>query len=217
MSNYAYEEFHESDLEMVMAKLKLLLNERKLTKEKQPVIVVIPAVEVFIKFHKNNYDLTSETNDFLELLKNGSNHGIYFVCEINKPSNLSKLANSQEILPYFEHRIGFFMNEDESEILIESRKANKLISVSNQNVRNIGLYYSLSSQASVKFISFTDLMNTDKLIHQMDEDRTGFLKLETILPERTENSLTVISAEEKDDIWEQLKNDDTTHYAEYDN
>lgn len=217
MSNYAYEEFHESDLEMVMAKLKLLLNERKLTKEKQPVIVVIPAIEVFIKFHKNNYDLTSETNDFLELLKNGSNHGIYFVCEINKPSNLSKLANSQEILPYFEHRIGFFMNEDESEILIESRKANKLISVSNQNVRNIGLYYSLSSQASVKFISFTDLINTDKLIHQMDEDRTGFLKLETILPERTENSLTVISAEEKDDIWEQLKNDDTTHYAEYDN
>ena len=51
----------------------------------------------------------------------------------------------------------------------------------------------------------------------MDEDRTGFLKLETILPERTENSLTVITAEEKDDIWEQLKNDDTTHYAEYDN
>jgi len=215
LSNYAYEEFHESDLEMVMAKLKLLLNERKMTKEKQPVIVVIPAIEVFIKFHKNNYDLTSETNDFLELLKNGSNHGIYFVCEINKPSNLSKLANSQDILPYFEHRIGFFMNEDESEILIESRKANKLISVSNQNVRNIGLYYSLSSQASVKFISFTDLMKNDKLIHKMDEDRTGFLKLETILPERTENSLTVISAEEKDDIWEQLKDDDSTIFVDY--
>jgi hypothetical protein len=99
------------------------------------------------------------------------------------------------------------MNEDESEILIESRKANKLISVSNQNVRNIGLYYSLSSQASVKFISFTDLMKNDKLIHKMDEDRTGFLKLETILPERTENSITVISAEEKDERSEQLKDD----------
>jgi len=41
----------------------------------------------------------------------------------------------------------------------------------------------------------------------MDEDRTGFLKLETILPERTENSLTVISVEEKDERSEQLKDD----------
>jgi hypothetical protein len=96
-------------------------------------------------------------------LASGSGLGIYFVCEINRASAMRKMG--YEVMSHFEHRIAYFMNEDDSNEMINNGKANKLIDADNFNCRSKAIYYSQSSQVAVKFKSYINLQSADNLIN----------------------------------------------------
>jgi hypothetical protein len=181
LKKYAYEEFGEKDLMFVFEKLQIIIDNRKKSGDRFPIVVIIPALENFVKMHRaGGYDLQPEAALFKELLSNGSNYGIYFICEINKPGNFSKMGIAADFLQHFDHRIAFFMNSEESINMIDSKMANKLVSEDNQNVRNKGLYYNQSSQSCYKFKSYSGLIFHENMIRNLKKEINDLYKLESI-------------------------------------
>ena len=162
LNNAAIEVFRESDMEFVLNQLQVLVDKRKNSTDRTPVIVVIPALEKFIQLHSEFGD-----NDLARLLKNlmnaGSSYGLYFVVEINKPSNLQKI--SRDLIGCFEHRICFAVNAEESDYIVNSKVASQLIDVDNQNMRSKAVYYSQSTQEQTKYKSYIQLQKQSALIN----------------------------------------------------
>jgi hypothetical protein len=115
-----------------------------------------------VALHKNSgtEDLLSI---FLGLLNSGSSQGIYFVCEINKATSISKLGF--DVIGSFEHRIAYSMNKEDSIEIINSDKASKLIDPENLSCRSKAVYYSQSSQEAIKFKSYINLQTEKSLIN----------------------------------------------------
>jgi hypothetical protein len=112
---------------------------------------------------QSNYDGDSCLTHFSSLLGGGSALGIYFVCEIHRASVMRKL--SYDAMSFFEHRIAYFMNDDDSMVMMNSSKANKLIDADNFNCRSKAYYYSQSNQITMKFKSYVHLCRCSKLIY----------------------------------------------------
>jgi hypothetical protein len=149
-------------MEFVLNQLQVLVDKRKNSTDRTPVIVVIPGLEKFIQLHSEFGD-----NDLARLLKNlmnaGSSYGLYFIVEINKPSNLQKI--SRDLIGCFEHRICFAVNTEESEYIVNSKVASQLIDVDNPNMRSKAVYYSQSTQEQTKYKSYIQLQKQSALIN----------------------------------------------------
>jgi len=183
LKDYSFEIFVEEELGFVLRKMAVLLEERKQAKnkEKDPIIVIIPGLERFVKLHKgSDYEESDELKLLNNLLSDGSNYCIYFICEINKPSNFSKLGNMDHYLKYFEHRIAYFMNGEESFNMIESKLASQLISSQNQNLKNKGIYYNHSSQIRNKFKAYVSVLNSEQMIRVLKESQNNLYLLSSI-------------------------------------
>jgi len=181
LKNFSLEMFTEDQLGTVLRKLNLLLIERKNGKDRDPIIVVMPGLELFVNLHRGaDYEEKEDAKIFNILLSEGSNYGLYFICEINKPSNLSKLGNVEQYLNHFEHRIAYFMNSDESRTMIESKMANQLISLQNQSIRNKGLYFNQSTQECYKFKAYIDLLQDDQFVGELEKPQSELYLLSNI-------------------------------------
>jgi S-DNA-T family DNA segregation ATPase FtsK/SpoIIIE len=155
--------FSEKELETVLRSLNNIRIERTESEQnKFPIIVFMPGLEKFVALHKNSgtEDLLSI---FLGLLNSGSSQGIYFVCEINKATSISKLGF--DVIGSFEHRIAYSMNKEDSIEIINSDKASKLIDPENLSCRSKAIYYSQSSQEAIKFKSYINLQTEKSLIN----------------------------------------------------
>jgi hypothetical protein len=161
-SSISPEVFNEHDLEFVLNKLQALVDFRKNDSDRTPIIVVIPGIEKFIQLHSEYGD-----NDHSVLLKSlmnsGSSYGVYFVVEVNKPSNLQKI--SRELIGCFEHRICFALNAEESDYIVNSKVADQLIDVDNQNMRSKAIYYSQSTQEQTKYKSYIQLHEKQNVVN----------------------------------------------------
>lgn len=141
----------------------------------------MPGLELFVNLHRGaDYEEKEDAKIFNILLSEGSNYGLYFICEINKPSNLSKLGNVEQYLNHFEHRIAYFMNSDESRTMIESKMANQLISLQNQSIRNKGLYFNQSTQECYKFKAYIDLLQDDQFVGELEKPQSELYLLSNI-------------------------------------
>lgn len=181
LKNFSFEMFTEDQLGIVLSKLNLLLIERKNGKDRDPIIVVLPGLELFVNLHRGaDYEEKEDAKLFNILLSEGSNYGLYFICEINKPNNLSKLGNLEQYLNQFEHRIAYFMNSDESRTMIESKMANHLISQQNQSIRNKGLYFNHSTQECFKFKAYVDLIQDNQFVRELDSPQNKLHLLSNI-------------------------------------
>jgi hypothetical protein len=200
LPNDSYELFDESSLSDVLNKLNSLVEQRKQSTDRLPVIIIIPAIEKLVQLQSSDYGGNALAVQLQSLFSSGSTYGIYFVCEVNKPSNMSKI--SRDLVGYFEHRIAFFMNEEESDVLIGSKLASKLIDNENLGTRSKGVYYAQSTQQGYKFKSYVDMHNETDLLNQglinrPDPQILSLLKEESLL----ESSKEVV---EEDDYWAKL-------------
>jgi len=157
------EVFSEGELELVLKTLEDIQSKRSENQlDKTPIIICIPGLERLVTLYK--YSGNDELHTiFLNLLRSGSSQGIYFVCEINRASTLAKLG--QDVLGAFEHRVAYWMNEDDSREFINSNKACKLIDPENTTCRSKAIYYSQSSQEGFKFKSYINLQTEKALIN----------------------------------------------------
>jgi S-DNA-T family DNA segregation ATPase FtsK/SpoIIIE len=154
--------FTESELGYVLNQLNALQEIRRGTDDRTPVIVFIPGLEKFIQLHSEYGD-----NELARLLKSlmnsGSSFGIYFVVEINKPSNLQKIH--RDLIGCFEHRICFSVNTEESEFIVNTKVAAQLIDMDNQHMRSKAIYYAQSTQEQTKYKSYVNLQAANALIN----------------------------------------------------
>ena len=162
LSNYDFQTFSSEQLEELLIGLENILNNRRTSKDREPIIVFLVGLEKLIKLHAANYCESDLTTLLKSILSTGSNYGIYFVCEINKPSNLDKI--SRDLSGFFEHRICYFMNADESNYIINSKAASQLISLDAPNIRNKAIYFSQSDGMSIKFKSCENIHGIDTFI-----------------------------------------------------
>lgn len=157
------EVFYEKDLDLVINVLENIRKDRTESDiDKYPIIIFMPGLEKFVSLHKNSGS-EELLSIFLNLLSSGSSQGIYFVCEINKSSSLTKLG--YDVIGSFEHRIAYSMNKSDSNELINSDKASLLIDPENLSCRSKAIYYSQSSQDAIKFKSYINLTSEEKLIN----------------------------------------------------
>jgi hypothetical protein len=181
LKNYSFEMFAEGELGSVLRKLNLLLTERKQSKDREPIIIILPGLELFVNLHRGaDYEEKEDAKLLNNLLSEGSNYGLYFICEINKPSNLSKMGNIEQYLNQFEHRIAYFMNSDESRTMIESKLASQLIPLQNQSIRNKGLYYNHASQECYKFKAYVDILQDDQFVRELEMPQNELYLLSSI-------------------------------------
>ena len=155
MPSHSFELFDDSQLEELINKLSLLMNQRKQSNERVPMIVMLPAFEKLVQLQNSDFGLNALASGLQSLLSSGSTYGIYFICEVNKPSNMSKI--SRDFIGYFEHRIAFFMNDEESNEIIGSKLASRLFDSENIGINTKGIYYAQSTQQGCKFKSFERL------------------------------------------------------------
>jgi S-DNA-T family DNA segregation ATPase FtsK/SpoIIIE len=169
-----YELFGEKDLQFVFDSLEKMMEVRKNGKEeKDPIVVVLPAMEKFILLHGDTYN-NPYADRLKQLLSSGSSYGIYFICEINKPSNLNKI--NRDLIGCFEHRISFHLNAEESDFIVNSKIASQLINPEIPTIRTNAIYYSQSNQSWSKFKSYLNLQNEQDLIRPGIENHSSFLK-----------------------------------------
>lgn len=167
LSNYDLETFSTEQLEELIYGLENVMNDRRTSKDRFPVVTFMVGVEKLLKLHSANYSESDLTSRLKVIMSTGSNYGIYFVCEINKPSNLDKI--SRDLTGFFEHRICYFMNADESNYLINSKAASQLISMDAPNIRNKAIYFSQSEAVAVKFKSYENIHIQDAFIKSLSE------------------------------------------------
>lgn len=175
MSNYSFELMKEIQLEGLLNKLQHLIEERKLTNDRRPQFIFVVGLEKIIKLHKTDYEPTLLARQFIDLLSTGNNYGIYFVCEVSKPTNLEKIH--RDIIGNFEHRISYYMNPDDSDFMIHSNAASKLEKPSNQNVAAQAIYYSQSEQLTTKFKPYRDLLESSQFVRLTSENLSEKFKL----------------------------------------
>ncbi|MFM7683928.1 MAG: FtsK/SpoIIIE domain-containing protein [Bacteroidota bacterium] len=179
LENYDITTFGVDDLELLVFNIELQLNLRRSNSERKPLIVLIIGLEKLMQLQKQNYSESDLTQKFKNLMSTASNYGIYFVCEINKPSKLD--AISRDLLAFFEHRICFFMNSDESNYIINSKAASQLISNDSPNIRNKAIYFSQSEGHSEKFKSYQNIIKEENMVRILTEkikDRFSIQKIE---------------------------------------
>ncbi len=188
------EVFYEKDLDKVLNALENIRKDRTESAiDKYPLIIFMPGLEKFVSLHKNSGSEDLLTI-FLNLLSAGSSQGIYFVCEINKTSSLSKLG--YDVIGSFEHRIAYSMNKSDSNDLINSDKASLLIDPENLSCRSKAIYYSQSSQDAIKFKSYINLRNEEKLINP------NFIPQETVSLANYESIISDSSNTDNENIYE---------------
>ncbi len=209
MPSNSYEYFDNSKFEEVVSQLRALLENRKENGERLPLIVILPAFEKFVQLQSSEYGLNALAEELQILLSSGSTYGIYFICEVNKPSNISKI--SRDYIGCFEHRIAFFMNEEESDNMIGSKLASRLIDNDNIGMTSKGIYYAQSTQQASKFKSYVQLQLKNDVLNSKLIDRQDpivFSSLENSSKPITENKI-----EDESDFWTKLLNmvpDDAT-------
>ena len=178
LSNYDLETFSTEQLEELIYGLENVMNDRRTSKDRVPVVTFIVGVEKLLKLHSANYSESDLTTRLKVIMSTGSNYGIYFVCEINKPSNLDKI--SRDLTGFFEHRICYFMNADESNHLINSKAASQLISMDAPNIRNKAIYFSQSEAVAIKFKSYEKIHILDTFIKPLSEKLNFGYKMDKI-------------------------------------
>jgi hypothetical protein len=132
----------------------------------------------------------------------GSSYGLYFVVEINKPTNLDKV--SRDIISFFEHRICFALNVDESNYLLSSKAATKLIDLDAPNIRNKAIYYALSDGEISKFKSYNALEKEVAFARELNAKVVSNINLEDF-------TLVGVEVISKDQI---AVNSDETNYSD---
>ena len=165
--NYDFQQFKVDDLELLLNGLESLLALRRINADRKPVIVFLIGMEKLLKMQRVGIDETDFASKLRAIMSSGSSFGIYFVCEINKPSNLNKI--SRDLIGFIEHKLCYFMNESESLDCINSKIANQLINSDSPNIRNKAIYYSQSEGDSQKFKSYADLRNTEQFVRNLKE------------------------------------------------
>jgi len=177
-SNYDVQTFSGDQLEDLIAGLELIISNRRNSKERVPIVTFLVGLEKIIKLHSANYSESELTARLKLIMSTGSNYGIYFVCEINKPSNLDKI--SRDLLGFMEHRICYFVNSDESNHLINSKVASQLISMDAPNIRNKAIYFAQSEGASIKFKSYEKLDLSESFIRPIEQKLNFGLDLQVM-------------------------------------
>ncbi len=205
----SFEYFDNSKFEAVVSQLRALLENRKENGERLPIIVILPAFEKFVQLQSTEYGLNALAEELQVLLSSGSNYGIYFICEVNKPSNLGKI--SREYIGCFEHRIAFFMNEEESDNMISSKLASRLIDTENTGLNSKGIYYAQSTQLASKFKSYVQLQFENDVLNGKLIDRQDPILFSLV--ENSSDSNSEKKIEDESDYWTKLLNmvpDDAT-------
>ena len=205
----SFEYFDSSKFEAVVSQVRALLESRKENGERLPLIVILPAFEKFVQLQSTEYGLNAIAEELQVLLSSGSTYGIYFICEVNKPSNLSKI--SREYIGCFEHRIAFFMNEEESDNMISSKLASRLIDTENTGLNSKGIYYAQSTQLASKFKSYVQLQFENDVLNGKLIDRQDPILFSLVENNSQPNSEQKI--EDESDYWTKLLNmlpDDAT-------
>ena len=165
LSNYDIQSFATEELECLIAGLEHIMNSRRTSKDRIPVITFLIGLEKLIKLHSANYSETELTSRLKVLMSTGSNYGIYFVCEMNKPSSLDKI--SRDLIGFFEHRICYFVNADESNYLMNSKAASQLINMDAPTIRNKALYFSQSEAVLAKYKSFENIQALSSFLRRL--------------------------------------------------
>lgn len=200
LPNDSFELFDDSSLSEVLNKLNSLMEQRKQSSDRLPVIIIMPAIEKLVQLQSSDYGGNALAVQLQLLFSSGSTYGIYFICEVNKPSNMSKI--SRDLVGYFEHRVAFFMNEEESDVLIGSKLASKLIDNENIGTRSKGVYYAQSTQQGYKFKSYVDMHNETDLLNQALINRPDPQILSLMKEESQMDSSKEVA--EEDDFWTKL-------------
>ncbi len=176
--NYDFLTFDENQIEALVNQLDCIIEQRRNSIERTPIITYIVGLEKLIKLHKKEYQESELTSKLKVLLSTGSSYGLYFVLEINKPSNLDKI--SRDLLGFMEHRICFTLNVDESNDLINNKAASKLIDMDNPVIRNKAIYYSLSEGNMFKFKSYSGIVDHPAFCREINEKVTSIAPLPEI-------------------------------------
>lgn len=200
LSNYDLQTFSIEQLEVLIAGIENIMNNRRSNKDRIPVVVFLIGLEKLVKLHSVSFSEPELTTRLKMLMSSGSNYGIYFVCEINKPSNLDKI--SRDLVGFFEHRICFFMNADESNYLLTSKAASQLINMDAPNIRNKAIYFSQSEALSVKYKSYDGLPKSNELIRYTKKNDMN-LSIEPL--SFKSNEIELINESENDKIEFSLK------------
>jgi len=185
---YDFETYEEGQLELLIQQLAYLLEQRRHTTDRSPVITYLVGFEKLVKLHKADYIDAQLSEQLKILMSTGSSYGLYFVLEINKPSNLDKV--SRDLLGFIEHRICFALNVDESNYLLASKAATKLIDLDAPNIRNKAIYYSLSDGDISKFKSYNALEKDVAFVRELHSKLESNIVL-THLPSSAGQAVTL--------------------------
>ena len=179
-SNYDLNVFTESQLEAFIHELTFMLEQRRSSSDRTPIISYIIGFEKLLKLQKQEYAESALSNSLKNLMSAGSSYGLYFVLEINKPSNLDKV--SRDLIGFIEHRICFALNADESLYLLGNKSATKLIDLDAPNIRNKAIYYSLSNSEVSKFKSYQKLEQEKSFVRELTEKVNSTVDLTNYKP-----------------------------------
>lgn len=164
---YDLQEYNVDDLELLLVGLEALLAFRRTCEDREPVVVFLIGMEKILKLQSVGFTESECASKLRGIMSSGSNFGIYFVCEINKPSGISKI--SRDLIGFIDHKLCFFMNESESLDCINSKLANQLINADAPNIRNKAIYYSQSEGTAQKFKFYENLITTAKFVRNIKE------------------------------------------------
>ena len=176
--NYDFKTIQAGQLEPLVVQLEALLDARRTNKDRIPVFTFMIGIEQVLQLHKMGYSDAELTSRLKNLFSVGSNYGMYFVIEINKPKNIDKI--SKDLLGFIEHRICFWVNAEESHYLLNNKLANQLINSDTPNIRNKAIYQSQTSDVCIKFKSYSELQTNQKLIKPLTQKVTIDLNNEGI-------------------------------------
>jgi hypothetical protein len=204
-SQYDFETYEESQLEQLLHQLTYLLEQRRHSTERSPIITYLVGFEKLVKLHKSDYVDAQLSEQLKNLMSTGSSYGLYFVLEINKPSNLDKV--SRDLLGFIEHRICFALNVDESTYLLASKAATKLIDLDAPNIRNKAIYYALSDGEISKFKSYSALEQDVTFVRELNNKVASTIDLTNIHL----SSAQVAASTENEAL-----NQDAMHYSDDD-
>ena len=165
--SYDIQEFKIDDLELLLVGLEALLDFRRTSDDREPVIVFLIGMEKMLKLQSIGFTESEFASKLRSIMSSGSNFGIYFVCEINKPSGINKI--SRDLIGFIDHKLCFFMNESESLECINSKLANQLINADAPNIRNKAIYYSQSEGTAQKFKSYSNVANAKQFLRVLKE------------------------------------------------
>jgi len=188
--HYDFEVYEESQLELLLNQLSYLLEQRRQATERSPIITYLVGFEKLVKLHKSDYIDAQLSEQLKNLMSTGSSYGLYFALEINKPTNLDKV--SRDLLGFIEHRICFALNVDESNYLLASKAATKLIDLDAPNIRNKAIYYALSDGEISKFKSYNSLEKDIAFVRELNSKLGSNIDLTDFNPNTEE---AVVSTE----------------------